>query len=122
MFNRSLDSEIPAKIELEGFRYAAGSAEVLYQDDPGTVKYFEPQKEAVPGSGSSFRWKFKPHSMTAFTPDRRGIAGGIRLCRAAVSPAALSPFESLFRVAGSGAVQRRAERRRSRYSRGVDFR
>ena len=46
----------------------------------------------------------------------------IRLCRAAVSPAALSPFESLFRVAGSGAVQRRAERRRSRYSRGVDFR
>lgn len=67
VFNRSLDSEIPAKIELEGFRYAAGSAEVLYQDDPGTVKYFEPQKEAVPGSGSSFRWKFKPHSMTAFT-------------------------------------------------------
>lgn len=54
---------------------AAGSAEVLYQDDPGTVKYFEPRKEAVPGSGSSFRWKFKPHSMTAFTLDRRGIAG-----------------------------------------------
>ena len=67
VINRSADSVLPAKVEVDGMRPAAGIARMLQQEDVTRVTAWEPEeKQLVFAADGAFEWKFPPHSLTIF--------------------------------------------------------